>query len=109
MFHHLYITAIPWMPFVLFAMGLILCMAIFQLLSKDTQALRNHIRDKESARDILIASMQAEIENLKQELREAEQRTGVLVQPTPARSGFNLSKRSQALRMSRLGENAENI
>jgi hypothetical protein len=40
---------------------------------------------------------------------DAEERTGVLVPPTAPKSGFNLNKRSQVIRMSRRGEQAEKI
>ena len=40
---------------------------------------------------------------------EAEERTGVLVPPAPPKSGLNLNKRSQVIRMSRRGEQAEKI
>jgi len=46
---------------------------------------------------------------LKVGLRDAEERTGVLVPPPPPASGMNLSKRTQALRMSRRGERPEQI
>ncbi len=42
-------------------------------------------------------------------LRDSEDRAGVLVAPEPPRSGLNLTKRSQVIRMSRRGERAENI
>ncbi len=40
---------------------------------------------------------------------DTEERTGVLVPPIPPRSGLNLNKRSQVIRMSRRGEQAEKI
>ena len=51
----------------------------------------------------------AQFEEVRKSLREAEERAAQLVPPAAPRSGFNLSKRSQALRMSRHGERPENI
>jgi hypothetical protein len=47
--------------------------------------------------------------NLGERVQEAEQRAGVLVAPTPPKSGLNLNKRVQVIRMSKRGERAEMI
>ena len=50
-----------------------------------------------------------EIVRLSESLKEAEERTGLLVPPTPPPSGLNLGKRTLALRMFRRGEGAREI
>ena len=106
---HFISTVVPWIPFALVAPGLILCVSLFRLLQKDNRALRAELEAKDTAWVQAAGSMRAELEALKTGLREAEERAGLLVAPTAPRSGFNLSKRSLALRMSRLGEKSENI
>jgi hypothetical protein len=49
------------------------------------------------------------LEEITLRLRDSEERAGVLVAPDPPRSGLNLTKRSQVIRMSRRGERSENI
>ena len=56
-----------------------------------------------------IKALADQIEELKREVREAESRTGMLVPPTPPKSGLNLNRRSQVLRMSRQGERPSKI
>ena len=67
--------------------------------------IEEHKKERTQAEQRLILKLQG----LAEELRETNERTGVLVQPQATRSGFNLSKRSQALKMSSHGETAENI
>ncbi len=54
-------------------------------------------------------TMAAEVEELKFRLREAEERAGVLVAPEAPRSGLNLGKRTQALRLFRRGDTPSQI
>ncbi len=100
---------VQWAPFALFASGLILCFFTFQSFKQEMRKVRRELQEKQADRDTTIQALQSEMEILKRGLREAEDRAGLLVAPTAPRSGLNISKRSQALRMSRLGENAENI
>lgn len=109
MLQHLLTMFISWAPFALFSTGLILCFVTFQSFKQETRALRRELLDTQTVQDATAQALQAEVDILKQGLREAEDRAGLLVAPTSPRSGFNISKRSQALRMSRLGENAGNI
>ena len=101
---HVVAVAGPWVPFTLFAAGLVLCLLLYRFIKKDNRALRSQLEEKEAAWKEKAESIHAEIEALKNGLMEAEQRAGLLVAPKAPRSGFNISKRSLALRMSRLGE-----
>lgn len=109
MLQHLLTMFLAWCPFALFSAGLLLCFFTFQSFKQETRGLRREVLEKQIARDASVQALQADLEVLKRGLRDAEDRAGILVAPTAPRSGFNISKRSQALRMSRLGENAENI
>jgi hypothetical protein len=51
----------------------------------------------------------AKMEILAERWEELSQVSGLLVPPTPPRSGLNLSKRSQALQMFRRGETPQEI
>jgi DNA-binding NarL/FixJ family response regulator len=46
---------------------------------------------------------------LENDLREVERQTGMLVAPAPARSGLNLSERTQVLRLHRSGQDSSEI
>ena len=65
---------------------------------------RQQADEATSARDLKLR-----LEAMTLRLRDSEERAGVLVAPEPPRSGLNLTKRSQVIRMSRRGERAENI
>jgi hypothetical protein len=53
--------------------------------------------------------LREQLELLGKGFQETEERTGLLVAPAPSVSGLNLSKRTQALRMSRRGEAPQQI
>ena len=96
-------------PFILIAAGLVLCIYVFLSLKKEIHVLQTRLHDTKATIETALESIQAEIDDLKQGLREAEERTGVMVAPSPPPSGLNLNKRSQALRMYRRGEVSEKI
>ena len=56
-----------------------------------------------------LTALQSDYDSLRSRFDELEQRSGMLVAPAPALSGFNLTKRTQALRMLARGEKSENI
>jgi hypothetical protein len=96
-------------PFVLLTAGIAACAFIFVSLKSEIQALNQRLKQQQQQFDVLQTNLTAEFADTKTRLRESEERAGVLVPPSPPRSGLNLSKRSQALRMSRIGEKPENI
>ncbi len=96
-------------PYALQAASSIACLLIFLTLKQEIRRLklrldRQQADEASSARDLKLR-----LEAITLRLRDAEDRAGVLVAPEPPRSGLNLTKRSQAIRMSRRGERAENI
>jgi phage-related baseplate assembly protein len=95
--------------YLLLAAGLGLCLYLFVTLKREIWKLEARWRRQQSALEDAIQQMRADVEDLKTRLQEAEERAGLLVAPTPPRSGLNLSKRTQALRMFHRGESPEQI
>src|SRR5712692_3000267 len=58
--------------------------------------------------EVSLTETSASMKELEGRLREVEERSGTVLTPVP-KSGLNFSKRSQALRMHRRGDTAEQI
>lgn len=78
--------------------------------------LKAEVRRVRSGSGSKILQLEKQTEVLRQKMAElqlrmddAEERSGVLVPPSPPKSGLNLSRRTQVIRMSRRGEPPENI
>jgi hypothetical protein len=93
----------------LWVAGVGLCLYLFVTLKREIWRLETRWQRKQSQLEQTIEGMRAELEDLKLRLQEAEERAGMLVAPTPPRSGLNLSKRTQALRMFHRGESPAQI
>lgn len=91
--------------YLLLVIGLASCLYLFVSLKREIQVCR---KEQDALRTALEA-LRAELRQLREELAESERRAATLVAPAPARSGFNLSTRSQALRMSRRGNTNQQI
>jgi hypothetical protein len=96
----------------LLAAGLGLCLYLFASLKAEIRALcrrcqedRQRVLTLESALSEARLALQA----LGTDVRAIEGQTGMLVAPAPARSGLNLSKRTQVLRMHRSGQDSAGI
>ena len=100
---------IPIAPYLFTAASLSLCMYIFCSLKREIHALRARLLKRDERHDAATVDLLAQIEEMRNELREAEQRTAQLVPPSPPKSGLNLSRRTQVIRMFRHGEDAGNI
>lgn len=96
-------------PLILVSAGAAVCIAIFLSLKKDIQALELRLKEQQREISNLEQRIAAQVGAMEIRVREVEECAGVLVPPAPPRSGFNLSKRSQAMRMSRHGEEPANI
>lgn len=96
-------------PFALLTCGIAVCAWIFVSLKKEIHALARLLGGQQREIANLEERLTSQLAALQEDLRQTEERTGVLVAPTPPRSGLNLSKRSQVLKLSRHGETAENI
>lgn len=96
-------------PFILLIAGVAACGYIFVSLKREIHGLEQRMLRQQEQLEAVKANLNAELADARTRLQEAEERAGVLVAPCPPRSGLNLSKRSQALRMFRIGEKPENI
>jgi len=100
---------LPILPYLLMTGAFAVFMYLFFLLKKEIHSLRAALeRQTGQARDAAAAAT-AEIEEMRAEFRAAEQRTAQLVPPPPIKSGLNLNRRTQVLRMFRHGEDGLEI
>jgi len=100
---------IPIAPFLLIGMNSVLCLFFFLCLDHEMRVMNLRWRRRQTAQESATGELNAQMAQLSARVLDAEERTGVLVPPTAPRSGFNLNKRSQVIRMSRRGEQAEKI
>jgi hypothetical protein len=56
-----------------------------------------------------IAALQQNLDEITARMQDAEERAGVLVPPSAPKSGLNLSRRTQVIRMARRGDRPDNI
>ncbi len=96
-------------PSALLAVAVLLGLYLFVCLKKEIRRLEQRWDTDNQGLTRQIEAAHFAVGELRVGLKEAEERTGVLVPPTPPCSGMNLSKRTQALRMSRRGERPEQI
>jgi hypothetical protein len=100
---------IPLAPFVLIGINSVLCLFFFLCLDREMRILRFRWNRRQAAQDSATGDLKIQIADLTARVQDAEERAGVLVPPVPPRSGLNLNKRSQVIRMSRHGEQADKI
>jgi hypothetical protein len=100
---------IPLAPYVLLAAGCIF--ALFFLLSfdKEIRQLKSRLARRQAGDIASTRDLKAQVQQLNERLRDAEERAGIAVAPQSPKASLNLNKRTQVLRMSRRGERAENI
>ncbi|HUA20729.1 MAG TPA: hypothetical protein VMB25_18400 [Bryobacteraceae bacterium] len=99
---------IPLAPFLLIALCSISALIFFLRLDIDARRLKSVCQRRHRIQEAAIQELQRRLEDMGERLRETEERAGVLTPPLP-KSGLNLNKRSQAIRMSRRGEGAQHI
>jgi len=98
--------------YVLLAVGMGLCLFLFVTLKAEMRAFDRRAKDGNAqvrALETALDDARRNVLTLESDLREVERQTGMLVAPAPARSGLNLSKRTQVLRMHRAGQDAAGI
>jgi len=100
---------IPLAPYMLLAAGCIF--ALFFLLSfdKEIRQLKSRLARRQAGDNASTCDLRAQVQQLNERLRDAEERAGIAVAPQSPKASLNLNKRTQVLRMSRRGERAENI
>src|SRR5258708_35013634 len=96
-------------PYALQAAGSIACLLIFLTLKQEIRRLKLGLARQQADEATAARDLKLRLEEITLRLRDSEDRAGVLVAPQPPRSGLNLTKRSQVIRMSRRGERSENI
>ncbi len=89
--------------------GMGACVWLFVLMKAEVRGVDKRSRRRAEAMEAGVNAVRVSLANLSKRLEETEKQTGLLAAPPPTRSGFNLSKRSQAIRMSRRGETPSQI
>ena len=94
--------------------GLVMAAAVLSfvvLFHAQSSARASHTRSKEieEQMETTLRVTEASLQTLAAELHELEQQPGLMANPATPRSGFNLGKRTQALRLNRRGESPEQI
>jgi hypothetical protein len=100
---------IPLAPFLLIGINSVLCLFFFLCLEHEMRIMKLRLNRRQNAQQTAADELKAQVAELTARVLDTEERTGVLVAPTPPKSGLNLNKRSQVIRMSRRGEQAEKI
>ncbi len=102
----------PLLCYALLAAGLALGLCLFLTLKSEIRGLlRRRLEEQRQVRalETALAEVRLALETLERDLRQVESQAGMLVPPQPARSGLNLSKRTQVLRMHRAGQDQAGI
>jgi hypothetical protein len=100
---------IPLGPYILMALGCFSGLFLIFSLEGEIRRLKSGQRGRRAAEAKIARELETKVEELNGRLREAEDRAGLLSPPMPPQSGLNVNKRTHALRLSRRGEQAENI
>ena len=93
----------------LLAMTLIMFLVTWTLGRRDISRLRRKLQRQETSQKDSEQFLIKQIASLRERLIEVEERSSLLVQPPPSRSGLTLSRRAQALRMVRRGDTPEQV
>jgi hypothetical protein len=96
----------------LLALGLGASLYLFVTLKVEIQRasrLRSQDRRRVQTLQEALGEARAQVEHLSRNLHDVEAQTGMLVAPAPAKSGMNLSKRTQVLRLHRAGQDNAGI
>lgn len=100
---------IPLAPFLLIGILSVVCVFLFLCLDHEMRLMNARWKRRWNAQESATREMNAQMAELNMRMLDAEERAGVLVAPQPPKSGLNLNKRTQVIRMSRRGEQAEKI
>ena len=100
---------IPIAPYLLLTAGLAVCAYIFYSLNEEIRRLKSRLKERDTQLDTVSQNVLVQIDEMRAELREAEERTGQLVPPAPSRSGLNLNTKTQVIRMFRHGADEGDI
>jgi hypothetical protein len=95
---------IPLAPYALMVAGILVCLLVFLSLKREIQDIKAKARRGQEGWERASEELSRRLDEVTERLREAEERAGLLVAPAPPRSGLNLAKRTQAMRMYRQGK-----
>jgi len=101
---------IPLAPYVLAALGFSVCLFLTVTMESEMRRLKSSWSGRRASESRVSRELETKVTELSERLRDAEDRAGMLVAaPVPPKSGLNLNRRTQVLRLWRRGEQAENI
>ena len=100
---------IPLAPFALVAAGCIFGLFFLFSFEKEVHRVKTWMARQQAGDNISTRDLKAQVQQLNERLRDAEERAGILIAPPSPKASLNLNKRTQVLRMSRRGERSENI
>jgi hypothetical protein len=100
---------IPLAPFLLIGIHSVLCLFLFLSLGQEMRIANLRWKRRQTSQETATLELKTQMAELRARMRDAEERAGVLVAPAPPKSGLNLNKRAQVIRMSRRGEHADKI
>jgi hypothetical protein len=100
---------IPLAPFLLIGINSVLCLFFFLCLEHEMRIMKLRWKRRHSVQESATHELKGQLAELSARVLDTEERTGVLVPPVPPKSGLNLNKRSQVIRMSRRGDQAAKI
>ncbi len=89
--------------------GMGACVYLFSTFKHDLRTAEKRWAKRFETALAEAGSLRAELEEARERMHETEENARLLVAPQPALSGLNLGKRSQAIRMFRRGEKADQI
>ncbi|MBX7132208.1 MAG: DUF2802 domain-containing protein [Fimbriimonadaceae bacterium] len=98
----------PITQYALMAISLMLCLTLFISLKRETSALRRQLKEEHDLVSTAFDTFRSSLGSLQSSLSDHETALAGSAQPQATLS-MNLTKRSQALRMHRRGEKAEQI
>jgi hypothetical protein len=101
---------VPLAPYALLAMAAVAGLFIFISVEREIRRLKSRLGRQKNGELVSQDELQIKLDDLSARLREAEERYSAPMQaPAGAKSGLNLNKRNQVIRMSRRGQPAANI
>jgi hypothetical protein len=91
------------------ALTLAAALWLFVTLKRELWDREQKAAERETAAAATVSAMHAEIDGLRKAFADLEDRTGMLTTPPPIRSGLNMGRRTQAVRMLRRGDTVEQV
>ena len=84
-------------------------LALFVALKREMWRFHRDSSERAEATAGVVAAIRTEMDAVRAQFADLEDRTGMLAAPPPVRSGLNMSRRSQATRMVRRGDSPAQI